>query len=270
MTTNVATLTAKLEADVSGLKSGLGKAEKEVNGFGGRTAGVLGGIGKAAVAGTVIAGAAIVGLAVAGTKAFSGFEKDMKEVFTLLPGISETAMSEMEDQVLDLSRKMGVLPEETVPALYQALSAGVPEDNVFAFMEKANELAIGGVAELDESVSALTGVMNAYTDGSVTAASAADMMFTTVKNGVTTIPELAASLGEVTPIAAALGVGFDEVSAAMATSTKVTQNTSKSATGLKSLLAELGKSGTIAGKAFEDIAGKSFPDFIKSFCIGAF
>ena len=261
---NVATLTARLEADTSGLKRGLNSAEREVKGFGSRTGALLKGVGVAAVAGVAVAGAAIAGVAVKGVMAFADFEKGMNEVFTLLPGMSQAAMDKMSGQVLDLSNTMGVLPEQAIPALYQALSAGVPTDNVFAFMESANKLAIGGVAELDASVSALTGVMNAYTDGSVTAEQAADMMFTTVKNGVTTIPELAASLGEVTPIAAALGVGFDEVSAAMAASTKITQNTSKSAVGLKNMLAELGKGGTIASTAFEKIAGETFPDFIAS------
>ena len=263
MATTVATLEAQLTADTSRFKKGLGSAERDMKGFGGRTGAIMKGVGVAAVAGAAVAGAAIVGVAVKGVTEFAKFDKSMNEVFTLLPGMSEDAMSQMEDDVLALSNKMGVLPEETVPALYQALSAGVPKDNVFEFMENANKLAIGGVAELDASVGALTGVVNAYTDGSVSSAEAADMMFTTVKNGVTTIPELAASLGEVTPIAAALGIGFDEVSAAMATSTKVTQNTSKSATGLKSMLAELGKGGSIASKAFEDLSGKSFPQFIK-------
>jgi hypothetical protein len=37
--TNVATLTAKLEADSSGLKRGLGNAEREVSGFGSKSCG---------------------------------------------------------------------------------------------------------------------------------------------------------------------------------------------------------------------------------------
>jgi TP901 family phage tail tape measure protein len=264
MATNVATLTAKLLADTSDLEAGFNRAESKANGMGSKVGSAMKGIGVAAVAGAAVAGAAIAGVAVKGVTEFAAFEKGMNEVFTLLPGMSEDAMSQMEDDVLALSNRMGVLPEETIPALYQSLSAGVPQDNVFAFMETANELAIGGVAELDESVGALTGVMNAYTDGSVSASEAADMMFTTVKNGVTTIPELSASLGDVTPIAASLGIGFDEVSAAMATSTKVTQNTAKSATGLKSMLAELGKGGTAAFKVFEEASGQTFPDFIAS------
>ena len=37
------------------------------------------------------------------------------------------------------------------------------------------------------------------------------MLFTTVKDGVTSVPELATKLGDVVPIAASLGIGFDEV-----------------------------------------------------------
>ncbi len=109
------------------------------------------GLGKAAgmavVGGAAVAGAAIAGLAIKGVTSFIAFEDQMNEVFTLLPGISETAMDQMSRQVLDVSEDMGRLPEEVIPALYQALSAGVPPDNVFDFLETAHQAALGGVAE---------------------------------------------------------------------------------------------------------------------------
>ncbi|NLI94140.1 MAG: hypothetical protein GX434_18665 [Peptococcaceae bacterium] len=49
----------------------------------------------------------------------------MNEVFSLLPGISEKAMDEMAAQAKKLGKDMEILPEEIIPAMYQALSAGV-------------------------------------------------------------------------------------------------------------------------------------------------
>ena len=91
-----------------------------------------------AAAGAFAAGVALIGKAVMD---FGGFEKQMNEVFTLLPGISGEAMGEMTEQVKTFAVEFGVLPQEVVPALYQSLSAGVPADNVFAFLETAQKLA---------------------------------------------------------------------------------------------------------------------------------
>ena len=86
-----------------------------------------------ALRGTAAAGAALAAFGAASLKEFASFEKGMLEVFTLLPGISKKAMDKMSDQTLELAQKMGTLPEEVVPALYSALSAGVPPGNVFNF-----------------------------------------------------------------------------------------------------------------------------------------
>ena len=233
------------------------ETEREVSGAFGTVAKV----GAAAAAATA---AAVGAAAVKGVQQFATFEKGIQEVYTLLPGISEEAMGAMSDDVLQFSKDAGVLPDDVLPALYSSLSAGVPPDNVFAFMEQANMAALGGVTDLETAVDGISGVVNAYGADVIDAATASDVMFTTVRLGKTTFGELSSSLGDVTPLAGALGVSFEEVSAAMAASTAITGNTAKSTTGLKGLLAELGKEGTTAGNAFEQIAGQSFPDFIAS------
>lgn len=75
-----------------------------------------------AMKGVALAGVATLGKSVLD---FAGFDKGMREVFTLLPDISQPAMDEMTQQVKDFAGEFGVLPTEVVPALYQSLSAGV-------------------------------------------------------------------------------------------------------------------------------------------------
>lgn len=252
MTLDLGTLNAYISIDDREFGKGLDRGERR---FGVFSKQIL----KAASVASVAAGAALV---IGATRQFAALQTGMNEVFTLLPGISESAMGKMTDQVKGFSKEFGVLPDQVVPALYQALSAGVPTGNVFDFMESAQKAAKGGATDLETAVSAITGVTNAYGSDVVSAAKASDLMFTTVRLGVTDFGKLSASLGDVTPIASALGVSFEDVSAAMAASTAITGNTAKSATGLKTLLAELGKEGQVAAKNFEKIAGKSFPDFI--------
>jgi hypothetical protein len=85
--------------------------------------------GMGAAAGTFVA---------TSVELFGGFEQKMNEVYTLMPGMSADAMGAMKDDVLDLARETGKMPDEIIPALYQAISAGVPPDNVFDFLRTSN------------------------------------------------------------------------------------------------------------------------------------
>ena len=192
----------------------------------------------------------------------AGHQGQMNEVFTLLPGMSEKAMGEMSQDVLEFSKTMGIIPQEAVPALYQAISAGVPANNVFDFMEIAAKAAIGGVTSLEVAVDGITTVINSYGSDVMTATKASDLMFTAVKLGKTTFEELSASLFQVLPSASALGVGFEEVTAAMATMTAQGVPTSVATTQMRQLLVELSKAGGTTAKTFESLAGKSFKQFV--------
>lgn len=209
--------------------------------------------------GAFLAGAALIGKSVLD---FSGFEKQMNEVFTLLPGISGEAMGKMTDQVKTFATEFGVLPTEVVPALYQSLSSGVPADNVFTFLETAQKLAKGGVTDLATAVDGLSGTVNAYGADVLSAGQASDLMFKTVTLGKTTIAELSASLFQVNPTAAGLGVAFGDVTAALAAMTLQSIPTSVATTQLRQLFVELSKEGSGAAETFTGLSGKTFRDFI--------
>jgi TP901 family phage tail tape measure protein len=169
----------------------------------------------------------------------------------------------MTADVKSFASEFGVLPDEVVPALYSSISAGVPADNVFAFLETSQKLAKGGVTDLATAVDGLSSVVNAYGTDVLSAETASDQMFTAVKLGKTTVDEMASSLFQVTPVAAAFGIQFDEVTASIATLTAQGTPTSVATTQIRGAIAELGKAGTAASKSFEEIAGKTFPQFIE-------
>lgn len=219
-------------------------------------------IGTALVGGLAVASVAIAGFAAKGISEFTTFQQGMQEVFSLMPGMSQDAMDKMSDQVKVLSERFGVLPEKTIPAFYEALSAGIPADNVFAFVETANKAAIAGVTDLDTAVSGISSVINAYGAEIIDATKASDIMFTAVKLGKTTFEELSRSLYNVTPTASALGVTFEDVSAQLAAITAVGVPTSVATTQMRQLFIELSKAGGKASDTFKELSGKTFKDFI--------
>lgn len=193
---------------------------------------------------------------------FAMFEQGMKKVATIIPGVSQETMKAMTEQIRAFRIEFGVNAEQATQGLYDSLSAGVPPGNVFDFLEIAQKAAVGGVTDLTTTVDGLTSVVNAYGDGVIDAVQVADLMFQTMKIGKTSFEEMAASLYNVVPIASSLGVGFDNVSAALATMTAQGIPTAQTTTQLRQLMVELSKAGTAASDTFKKAAGMGFKDFI--------
>lgn len=264
-------MASRAQLDLEVQMRGADKAAKELKdigneaeGLGSKMGKVFGAMGTAAVAGVAVAGAAVAGFAAKGIADFVQFETQMNEVFTLMPGISERGMGRMTENVKDFAKEFGVLPEKVVPALYQSLSAGVPPDNVFEFLEVAQKAAKGGVTDLTTAVDGITSVVNAYGEELVDATKASDLMFTTVKLGKTNFSEMSKSLFNVIPTAASLGVKFEDVTAALATLTLQGTPTSVATTQIRAAFVEASKGGTKLSDAITELTGKSFTELIAS------
>ena len=160
----------KIRADTAGFQS---EAE----------AGVSGAMSNLAKKGAAAAGIAVGASLTKGITSAVTFDSDIREVFSLLPGISEEAMGKMKDQVLDLNNEFGAVSSDTIPALYDALSAGVPQGNVFEFLEVSQRLATAGATDVSTSVDGLTTVVNAFGLQADDAGKVADVLFSGVKAG---------------------------------------------------------------------------------------
>lgn len=255
----MASILAKMGLDTKDFSQKLERVE-------GRTKKFADKFGSFIKSGVKIASVAIGAFAVKGIKDLVEFDKKINEVFTLMPDISQKSMGKMQDDVRRLATTMGVDLTDAVNGLYQAISAGVDPDNAVSFLETASKTAIAGVASLEDSVGALTTILNGYGMEVREANKVSDVLFSVVKNGVTTMTELGQNIGKVTPIASALGVEIDEVGAMFATLTKQmgSGKTAEAGTAIRSMLAELAKAGMKASDNFKEIAGVSFPEFIKS------
>ena len=262
-TVDIGNLQARLTMDKSGFDKGLSGAQTELKGLGSKIQANSESLKKIG-AGATIAGGAIVGAFGLATKSSVDFEKSMSEVFTLLPNMSADARKQMSEDLREFNTEMGITSEESIPALYQAISAGVPSDNVFEFLKTANMAAIGGVTDLETAVDGITSVTNAYGSDVVNATQASDLMFTAVKLGKTTFEELSSSLYNVIPIASSLGVGFEDITASIAAMTAQGTPTAQATTQIKALLNELSNSASNTAKTFQELSGKTFAEFIAS------
>lgn len=220
-------------------------------------------LGGIAAKGLAAIGAAAAGATAAIVKVGSDFETSMAKVQTLAD-TTQVSMSDLSKGIMEISNTTGQSSQSLAEALYQALSAGVQTGDALAYTEQAAKLAAAGFTTTESAVDALSTVMNAYKMDASEVNAVSDMLLQTQNKGKTTVDELAASIAQVTPTAAAMGVEFEQVSAALATMTAQGVPTSQATTQLNQLFAELGKSGQQASenlmKAAEgtEYAGMSF------------
>jgi TP901 family phage tail tape measure protein len=209
--------------------------------------------------------APLVGLGTVALKEFAQVEAGLAEVVSLTGEVGPAAAATLDEfagGLSGLSSEIGVAQETLVGGLYQALSAGVPRDNVFEFLEVAGKAAIAGVSDTETAVDALTTVVNSYGRDVIDAGRAADIAFATVKAGKTDFESLAGSLANVLPVASSVGVSFEEVGAAIAQLTARGVPTAQATTQMRAALVELSAAGTDVSDVFTEVAGKSFREFI--------
>jgi len=254
----MASILAKMGLDTDDFNRKLGRVEEKTKKFSDK-------FGSLIASGVKIATMAMTAFAVKGIKDLVDFDKKINEVFTLLPNASKESMGKMTDDVRRLATTMGIDLTDAVNGLYQAISAGVDPDNAVTFLEDASKTAIAGVSSLEDAVGALTTILNGYGMEAKETTKVSDVLFSVVKNGVTTMTELGQNIGKVTPIASALGIQIDEVGAMFATLTKQmgAGKTAEAGTAIRSMLAELAKAGMKASDNFKELAGVSFPEFIR-------
>lgn len=254
----MASILAKMGLDTDDFNRKLGRVEDKTKKFSDK-------FGSLIASGVKIATMAMTAFAVKGIKDLVQFDKKINEVFTLLPDATKESMGKMTDDVRRLATTMGVDLTDAVGGLYQAISAGIDPDNAVTFLENASKTAIAGVSSLEDSVGALTTILNGYGMEAKETTKVSDVLFSVVKNGVTTMTELGQNIGKVTPMASALGIEIDEVGAMFATLTKLmgAGKTAEAGTAIRSMLAELAKAGMKASDNFKQLAGVSFPQFIQ-------
>jgi len=194
---------------------------------------------KMKIAGGIIVGA-VAAIGVASLKLAGDFDGAMREVNTMML-LNEDEFKDFSKEIQNLAKDMGVNAVGAAKALYQAISAGVPKENAVDFLTVATKAAIGGVTDTIVAVDGLTTVINAFGMPMSKAEHVADLMFTTVKGGKTTFEELSASMFNVAPIAAASGVSFEEVSAALAAMTAQGVPTAQATTQLRQAMVALQK-----------------------------
>ena len=258
----VGVVKAIVTADVAQLKKGMNEAQRSLDNFSKNAKAV----GKSL---TMKVTAPLVGVGVAAGKMASDFEYSMTQIETLV-GRSVQEVETLKGAVLGLSGETGRAPKELADAMFFITSAGLDATSATAALEASAKAAAVGLGDTVVVADAVTNAMNGYGMSADGAAYATDVLAKTVEQGKASASDLAPQFGRLIPMAAELGISFDQVGGGLAFLTRASGDAAMSATQFggvmksilkpsqqaKKTLAEIGIDlGNLRAAASEDLLG---------------
>jgi len=242
----IGSLYVEVETETTKLKNGLKKTESSSK-LAGKKAGKSFGTGFSSSLGSMLkfggitAMFAVIAVAIRkASKTILDLDKGLRNVNTIIR-VTDKELKGFGKTIMSIRSTTGKTTEELTDGFYQLVSAGVAAADSMEFLGVAAKAGIAGLTDTKTSVDGLTTVINAWGMSSEDAGEVADKMFKTVELGKTTFGEIAASISMVAPLAAAVGVSFDEVSGAVAQLTSQGTPTSVAMTQIASAINGLNK-----------------------------
>lgn len=184
--------------------------------------------------------------------ATANFALDFDTTLRRVVGLTDVTADEIggiRDQILALGPAVGKGPQELAEAFYFVASAGFKAQEAMDVLKVAAESSASGLGDTQTIAQVLGAVINAYGKENITAARAADILTEAVSQGTAEADAFAGVVGRVVPVAASLGVSFDQVAAALAGMTLSGISADEAATSLRQIMVSLLKPSNEANDA---------------------
>ena len=195
--------------------------------------------------------APIVGLGVAGVKLAMDFETSFAKIRGLV-GVAAEDIGELENAARTLGPQFGVSAGEAAEALFFITSAGLRGSEAIEVLQSSLKASAIGLGDTATVADLATSAMNAFGSNVLSATASVDVLTAAVRLGKLAPEELAGSIGQVLPLASAMGVTFNDVGAAFAAMSRTGTNAATAGTQLRQILASLQKPTVDAEKALSE------------------
>jgi TP901 family phage tail tape measure protein len=171
-------------------------------------------------------------------KMASDFEFSMQKIVGLA-GVAQSSINAFKKEILALAPSIGKGPKELADALYFINSSGLKGAEALDVLKLSAKAAASGLGETQAVANLLTSVLTAYKGTGMTAAYATDILVSAVREGKAEATGFATAIGQIIPIAANMGVSFDQVAGGMAAITLNGASASNAAVYLKGIFQAL-------------------------------
>lgn len=194
--------------------------------------------------------AGLAAVAAGSVTAASNFDTSMRRIEGLV-GLPADEVADLRDGVLSLAGSTTRAPQELADALFTVTSAGFRGGDALDVLDRAARASASGLGDTRTIAEAVTGALNAYPAGMLSAASATDILVATARAGNFEASQLAGALGTITPTASAAGVGLDQVGGAVALLTRRNNDANQSVTQINALIGAMIAPNNAAADALE-------------------
>ena len=201
-----------------------------------------------------ISAGAAAGLGFAAKQAIS-FQKQIANIGTLI-GTGEE-LNKLEGDIRSLSMEYGMSADRVALASYNMISASVDVKDAAKFTEQAIILSKTGLGDITDATRILTSAQRAFASEGLEVDQVAQIMFNTIKNGVTTLPELVNQFGDTAAIVNDTGISMASFMSVVAASTSVGLKASKVYTGVKAAISGMIRPTEESEYAFKELSAES-------------
>jgi TP901 family phage tail tape measure protein len=191
------------------------------------------------------------------------YQKEFANVSTLTSQNTKE-LQNMSISLLSLDSSLGSTRELT-KSMYDAISAGAkPGKEALDTVASSAKFAKAAMADNAASVKLLSATVNAYGRDVINTEKASDIFFTTIKDGVITGEELAATIGQSIPLFASMKIPVEQLASGMAAMTKQGVSASESTTQLNAIVNAFLKPSTALTEVLEEQGYQSGQAFIQT------
>ena len=197
--------------------------------------------------------APILGLGAAAFNAEKKFDHQMNMMVSMV-GLAKNEVEAMREPVMNLASETGIMAQELADAMQYITSSGF-EDTAEALdiLSASAKVAAVNQVEVKNVSDLVTSAMNAYRQSGLEASDVTDMLVRSVALGKAEFEDLVAAMGIILPVAADMGVTFEEISGMMAMLTRTGTTAETAATQLRQLLSQLMGPASQAHEALESL-----------------
>ena len=212
---------------------------------------------------TATASAIGAGVATGVSAIYMEYETGQAKLSTLMDGDVQQ-LNAVSQEIKRISSETGMDLGGLMEASYNALSSGIPQNELVSFMETASKMAVAGFTDTESATRLLTQTLNTYGESAGTAEEIADLYAKVQDIGVVSIDELSNCMSESLSLGSAFGVQFEDIGASMVKMTLQGTSASEAGVQISRMLEELGDSGSQVGEILKDKTGKSFTELMQS------
>jgi TP901 family phage tail tape measure protein len=154
-------------------------------------------------------------------------------------GLTEAQSQEMAEASRRVGVEFGVGGQAAVDASWQIASAGLRGEDALDALEAAARASAVGFGDMTTIADLATSAVNAYGAENLSASRATEILAAAVREGKAEPQEMAASMGQVLPIATEMGVSFEELAGTVAAMTRTGTNAATANTQLRQAMMDL-------------------------------